>query len=124
MPGFSPRFFLRSSNMATGCDRRSLDPHSAFPWVYATGSCTTPVVVVNNTSGSHVTTTKKKARGKPGHAQNLLPVSNTSGQGLFRSRDFVTFGQKAPLRTTVELACSGGVSRSCYTSDTCRVTVK
>ena len=26
MPGFSPLFFLSSSNMATGCDRRSLDP--------------------------------------------------------------------------------------------------
>jgi hypothetical protein len=25
-PAFSPRFFLSSSNMATGCDRRSLDP--------------------------------------------------------------------------------------------------
>jgi hypothetical protein len=48
MPRFFPRFFLRSSNMATECDRRSLDPLSVFPWVYATGSCTTPVVVVNN----------------------------------------------------------------------------
>ena len=26
MTGFSPRFFLSSSNMATGCDLRSLDP--------------------------------------------------------------------------------------------------
>ena len=26
MPGFFPRFFLSSSNMATGCDLRSLDP--------------------------------------------------------------------------------------------------
>jgi hypothetical protein len=26
MPGFSPRFFLSSSSMATGCDLRSLDP--------------------------------------------------------------------------------------------------
>ena len=26
MPGFSPRFFLSSSNMATGCDLRSLNP--------------------------------------------------------------------------------------------------
>jgi hypothetical protein len=32
------------------------------------------------TFGSHVTTTKKKAREKTGHAQNLLPVRNTSGQ--------------------------------------------
>ena len=40
------RFFLSSSTMATGCDRRSLDP--GFPWVCATGSCATPVVVVNN----------------------------------------------------------------------------
>jgi hypothetical protein len=49
------------------------------------------------TSGSYVTTAKKKAREKPGHAQNLLPVMATSGQGPFRLRDFVTFGQKAPL---------------------------
>jgi hypothetical protein len=51
------------------------------------------------TSGSHVTTTKKKKkRGKKaGHAQNILPVRTTSGQGLFRSCDFVTSGQKAPL---------------------------
>jgi hypothetical protein len=68
------------------------------------------------TFGSHVTTTKRKARGKAGHAekhsqgtiakkkarekaghaQNLLPVRTTSGHVLFRSRDFVTFGQKAP----------------------------
>ena len=46
---------------------------------------------------SHVTTTKKKAREKPRHAQNLLPGMATSGQGLFRSRDFVTSGQKVPL---------------------------
>ena len=26
MPRFFPRFFLSSSNMATGCDQRSLDP--------------------------------------------------------------------------------------------------
>ena len=50
------------------------------------------------TFGSHVTTTKKKAREKSGHAQNLLPVRDTSGQGLFRSRDFVTSGQKARKR--------------------------
>jgi hypothetical protein len=36
------------------------------------------------TSGSHVTTTKKKARGK---AQNLLPIRTASGQGLFRSKE-------------------------------------
>jgi hypothetical protein len=56
------------------------------------------------TLGSHVTTTtttKKKARGKSGHAQNLLPVRDTSGQGLFRSRDFVTSGQKAPTRADI-----------------------
>jgi hypothetical protein len=33
-PVFSPRLFLRSSKMATGCDRRSLDPPSGFPWVW------------------------------------------------------------------------------------------
>ena len=49
------------------------------------------------TFGSHVTTTKKKARGGTGHAQNILPVRTASGQGLFRSRDFVTSGQKTPL---------------------------
>jgi hypothetical protein len=49
------------------------------------------------TFGSHVTTTKKKAREKAGHAQKLLPVRVTFGQGLFRSRDFVTSGQKALL---------------------------
>jgi hypothetical protein len=32
-PVFSPRLFLSSSKMATGCDRRSLDPPSGFPWV-------------------------------------------------------------------------------------------
>ena len=47
---------------------------------------------------SHVTTTtKKKAREKAGHTQNLLPVKATSGQDLFRSRAFVISGQKAPL---------------------------
>jgi hypothetical protein len=53
------------------------------------------------TSGSHGTTVlvlrEKKTRGKPGHAQSILPVRATSGQGLFRSRDFATSGQKAPL---------------------------
>jgi len=34
------------------------------------------------------TTTKKKARGKAGHAQNILPDRAASGHGLFRSRDF------------------------------------
>ena len=54
------------------------------------------------TFGSHVaTTTKKKAREKSGHAQNLLPIRDTSGQGLFRSRDFVTSGQKAPTRADI-----------------------
>jgi hypothetical protein len=50
------------------------------------------------TFGSHVTTTKKKARKKAGLALNLLPVRATSGQGLFQSRDFVTSGQEALLR--------------------------
>jgi hypothetical protein len=50
------------------------------------------------TFGSHVTTTKKKARGKSRHARNLLPVRDTSGQDLFRSCDFVTSGQKARKR--------------------------
>ena len=40
---------------------------------------------------------RKKMREKAGHPQNLLPVMAISGQGLFRSRDFVTSGQKAPL---------------------------
>jgi hypothetical protein len=40
---------------------------------------------------------KKKRGGKAGHAHNLLPVRDTSRQGLFRSRDVVTSGQKAPL---------------------------
>jgi hypothetical protein len=34
------------------------------------------------------TTTKKKARGKAGHAQNILPDRAASGHDLFRSRDF------------------------------------
>ena len=46
----------------------------------------------------YCTTTKKKMRGKTGHAQNILPVRAISRQGLFRSRDFDTSGQKAPLR--------------------------
>jgi hypothetical protein len=41
---------------------------------------------------------KKKTRGKAGHAQNILPVMTASGQGLFRSRDFVTSGKKGPTR--------------------------
>ena len=49
------------------------------------------------TSGSHITTTKKKTRGKAGHEQNILPFMATSGQGVFRLRDFVTSGKKAPL---------------------------
>jgi hypothetical protein len=56
---------------------------------------------ISVTSGSHVTTTKKKARGKMGHAQNLLPVRDTSGQCLFQSRDFVTSGQKAPTKADI-----------------------
>jgi hypothetical protein len=50
------------------------------------------------TFGSHVTTTKKKARGKVGHAHNLLPIRTASGQGLFRSRDF---RQKGHTRTDI-----------------------
>ena len=41
---FPAFFFLSSSNMAT---EGHLTP-SEFPWVCATGSCATPVVVVNN----------------------------------------------------------------------------
>jgi hypothetical protein len=40
---FPPRFFLSSSNMAT---EGHLTP-SGFPWVYATGSCATPVVTLD-----------------------------------------------------------------------------
>ena len=40
---------------------------------------------------------KEKNAGKTGHAQNILPVRAISRQGLFRSRDFDTSGQKAPL---------------------------
>jgi hypothetical protein len=44
------------------------------------------------TFGNHGTTTKKKARGK-----SRACAEPTAGQGHFRSRDFVTSGQKAPL---------------------------
>ena len=54
MPGFFPRFFLSSSNMATRCDRRSLDPLSMSPWVYATGSCATSVVTEGHVTPSEV----------------------------------------------------------------------
>jgi hypothetical protein len=37
------------------------------------------------------------AYAKDGYAQNLLPFRDTSGQGPFRSRDFVTSCQKATL---------------------------
>ena len=50
------------------------------------------------TFGSHVTTTKKKAREKAGHGQNLFPNRTASGHGLFGSRDFVTSGQKTTTR--------------------------
>ena len=40
---------------------------------------------------------KTKTREKAGHAHNLLPIRTASGHGLFRSRDFVTSGQKVPL---------------------------
>jgi hypothetical protein len=55
------------------------------------------------TSGSHVTTTKKKCGKKSGMRRTyfrsgpLLDMA-TSGQCLFRSCDFVTSGQKATLR--------------------------
>ena len=60
-------------------------------------------VQISVTSGSHVTTTKKKTRGKTGHAQNLLPVRATSGHGHFRTLAFpVTwlshFRSKSPTR--------------------------
>jgi hypothetical protein len=51
------------------------------------------------TSGSHVTTTKKKVREKTGHAQNLLPVRVACGQGLFRWRDH--FRSKGPTRADI-----------------------
>ena len=41
---------------------------------------------------------RKKRGEKTGHAQNLLPVRATSGQGPFRPRDFVTSCQKDPTR--------------------------
>ena len=37
------------------------------------------------------------------YAQNILPDMATSGQGLFQSRDFVTFGQKTPLGDMAQL---------------------
>ena len=58
------------------------------------------------TFGSHGTTVlvlRKKKRGKNRGMRRAyfrsgpLPVRATSGQGLFRSRDFVTSGQIAPL---------------------------
>jgi hypothetical protein len=42
---------------------------------------------------------RKRHGEKAGHVQNLLPVRATSGQGLFRSRDFVTSCQKDPTRS-------------------------
>ena len=41
-----------------------------------------------HTYPTRCTTTKKKARGKVGHAQNILPDRAASRHGLFRSRDF------------------------------------
>ena len=52
------------------------------------------------TYGSHVTATKKKAREKDVHAQNLLPVRATSGQGLFRLRD-CHFRSNYPIRADI-----------------------
>jgi len=45
---------------------------------------------------------RKKRGGKSGHAQNLLPIRTASGHGLFRPRDFVTYGQKTP--TSADMA--------------------
>ena len=58
---------------------------------------------ISVTSGSHVTTTKKKTREKRGMRRTYFPVRATSGQAtsgqcLFRSRDFLTSGQKATTR--------------------------
>jgi hypothetical protein len=53
------------------------------------------------TSGSHVTTTKKKAGEKAGHAQNLLPVRAPSEQGLFRSRDWRHFRSKGHIKADI-----------------------
>jgi hypothetical protein len=50
------------------------------------------------TSASHGTTTKKKAREKPGHAQNLFPVRATSDRASSSHVTDVTSGQKALLR--------------------------
>ena len=44
MSGFPPLFFS-SSNMATGCDRRSFDPFG-----FLLGSCATPVVTPSEVS--------------------------------------------------------------------------
>ena len=40
---------------------------------------------------------RKKRGEKRAHAHNLLPVWTASGHGHFRSRDFVTSGQKTPI---------------------------
>ena len=42
MPGFSPRFFLSSSSMATGCDLRSLDPFGVALDVRMRNTCSDP----------------------------------------------------------------------------------
>jgi hypothetical protein len=41
MPGFCPRFFFSSSNMATECDRRSLDPFGVLLGVRNRKLCNT-----------------------------------------------------------------------------------
>ena len=47
---------------------------------------------------SQPTSTKKKARGKAGHAQNILPDRTSSGHVTSGSHvTDVTSGQKAPL---------------------------
>jgi hypothetical protein len=48
-PDFPPRFFLSSSNMATGCDRRSFDPFG-----FLLGSCATLVVTEGHVTPSEV----------------------------------------------------------------------
>ena len=63
---------------------------------------------ISVTSGSHVTTTKKKTLGKTGHAQNLLPVRATSGRRHFRTVHMtdVTSGHMTS-------GCSSSLLRKC-----------
>jgi hypothetical protein len=66
-------------------DRRSRDPFGSVHGVFSTTSAS------YNHRKPHV------LYEKAGHAQNLFPIRTASGQGHFRSRDFVTSCQKAPL---------------------------